>query len=305
MVDQAGARTPLEAMARVWPVVVLCALIGGGLGVGAALARPTTYTASARLAVGGSSLAAQAVPGFADASKQLASNYARFVETEPVVAALSPSDRGAVHTVSASPVPDSNVVLLEATASTEGAATRAAQAGATQLRAEVADATAGTSPEDALALYTDVSTQVAQAQQRQVSAQAAYDQLRSRVGTVDAPSQTQLDRASSAVAQASSALAVLQVQQNALGTKYQDAVNAPASQSQLEIVQPGTPEFNDRRSKAERYGLAGLVLGLLVAALLAVRLDRRAARRLAADDRAPADPRPASSSGASVTTPAR
>lgn len=303
--DQLGDRTPLQAMARVWPVVVVCALLGGGLGVAAALARPTTYTGSARLAVGGSSLSAQAVPGFADASKQLASNFARFVETEPVVAALSPADRAAVQSVSATPVPDSNVILLEATASSEGAATRAAQTGATQLRDQVSTAIAGTSPQDALQQYTDVSTKVASAQQKQVSAQAAYDQLRARIGTVDEPTQARLDRASTAVAQASSALAVLQVQQSALGTKYQNAVNAPISQSALEIVKPGGPELNDRRSKIERYGLAGLVVGLLLAALIAVRLDRRAARRAASRDHAPAEPLMTSSTGAGVTQPAR
>jgi hypothetical protein len=266
-------------MAKVWPLVALCLVLGLAAGVGAALLRPTTYTAAAKLSVGGTDLSAQSVPGFAVASAQLAANYARFVETAPVRAALPSDQAEALSTVSASPEPDSNVILLEATASTSGAAVAAAQLGADLLRSQVDDAVQGASSEEVLADYTEMSRRVAQAQQVQASAQSTYDRLRNPTDPDVTPSAAAVERASAAVAAASAQLDVLEVQQSALSTKYQNVVNEPVSQSRLTIVQPAAPSFDDSRSRLQRYGLAGLLLGFMLALLLAVLLDRRAAQR--------------------------
>ncbi len=81
-------RTPLQATARRWPTTLLLVVLGTALGVVAASEKPTTYTAETRMAVGGADIKAQAVPGFALASSEIAANYARFVSIGPVRTAL-------------------------------------------------------------------------------------------------------------------------------------------------------------------------------------------------------------------------
>src|SRR5918911_4044178 len=114
------------AMRRRWPLTLVLVVLGALGGAVAARSQPTTYTAEERLAVGSGGLSAQAVPGFALASQELASNYARFVTAGPVRSALPAQTARRVLTVTASPVPESNVVRVEATATDPAAATVAA-----------------------------------------------------------------------------------------------------------------------------------------------------------------------------------
>ncbi len=285
--DDSGERTPLQALARAWPMATVLIVVGLVAGVGLALARPTTYTAESRLAVGSADLAAQAVPGFAQASAELAANYARFVATGPVRAALPGAQAARLGEVTASPVPDSNVIRLEATATSQAAAVAAAKTGAELLKGQVDTAVAGTTAQEVLAQYNRISAQVAAAQQEVGTAQATLDGLRARATGTDPPSTRALDRASQAVVSASAALYPLQIQQNALGARYQDVANQPASQSRLDIVAVAAPAFDDTRSRVERYGLAGLVLGFVLALGLAVLLDRRRQRRRPGRARSP------------------
>ena len=81
--------SPLRSMARLWPVTVVLVAMGLGAGLAYAGQRPVDYTAEARLAVGGQTVAAQAVPGFALASQQLAADFARYVTPDQDQTVLS------------------------------------------------------------------------------------------------------------------------------------------------------------------------------------------------------------------------
>lgn len=272
------ARTPLQATARRWPLAVALVVLGTAAGAGVASAVPTTYTAEARMAVGGTDIKAQAVPGFALASSEIAANYARFVAVGPIRQTLSPAEQTRLKTVTASPLPDSNVIRIEATASDETTAVTAASAASTALKAQVAQAVSGETPQAALAAFSQIAQQVATAQQQQGVLEARVSSLRASLPE-DATTSPALSRATTQLASLSAQVQTLQTQQNALGVKYQNLVNAPASQSQIDIVLPAAPSFDDYRSKLQRYGLAGLVLGLLAAIVLATLLERRAVSR--------------------------
>ena len=94
-------------------LTALLVLIGIAGGIGLAMVRPTIYTAETRLAVAGGNLTAEAVPGFALASQQMAANYARYVDNAEEQGALE-SKLGVrpqtVTEVVASPIPNSNVL---------------------------------------------------------------------------------------------------------------------------------------------------------------------------------------------------
>jgi hypothetical protein len=271
--------SPLRATLVRWPLALVLVLIGTGAGVGLATRAPTTYTAETRLAVGSADISAQAVPGFALASSQLASNYARFVTADVVLAKVPPADAARISAVSASPIPDSNVIRIEASASSEASAVLAAKTSATLLVAQVAAATVNTTPDSVLSDYAKISAQVATLQQQQGDLQSQLGAVR---GNATSGTRTPSARETDLVDQLqalNAKLYLLEIQQSALGGKYQTLVNAPTSQTSLSIVQPAGPSTDDHRSRLERYGLGGLVLGGMLALVLATGLERRSARR--------------------------
>src|SRR3954454_4215176 len=110
---------PLRSMLRLWPVTVVAVALGLAGGLAYDLTLPTSYTAEVRLAVGGQTVAAQAVPGFALASQQLAADFARYVgpqqDSAVLKQALGPRTAEVV-SVAASPIPQSNVIRVEVVA---------------------------------------------------------------------------------------------------------------------------------------------------------------------------------------------
>jgi hypothetical protein len=88
-----------------------------------------------------------------------------------------------------------------------------------------------------------------------------------------------LDQARAAVEGATSNLDVLEVQQVALGQRYRNAVSSTPAASGLQIVVPAQLEYTSLSGDVQRNGLAGAILGLLIALGVAVLLDRRRARR--------------------------
>jgi hypothetical protein len=265
------------AVLRRWPLALVLVVLGAVAGAAASTLVHTTYTSEVRLAVGGSDLSAQAVPGFALASQELASNYARFVTAAPVRSALPPEEAANVLTVSASPVPESNVIRVEVTARDEASSLAAAAEAGRQLVAQVGKIVSSTGAPKTLAQYRELSRQVAEAQQRQSDAQALVDQLRSRPRSSGA-GQPSLDQARQAAVDAAATLADLQVQQNALGALYQNQVGQGPSQNTLSVVSSAAVSGNDATSKAELYGLGGAALGAGLSAWAAATLERRRQR---------------------------
>jgi predicted GIY-YIG superfamily endonuclease len=250
---------PLAAMRSHWVVVLVLAVIGalGGMAVATQHAKQTT--AEARLAVGSQDLQAYQVAGFAAASHELAADYARFVADSPttqtVVSRSLDGARGRVLSLSASPIPDSSVVRIEATATTATAAERAAGAIADNLVRR----TASHADQDLKALvarHKAVSLRVANQQARVEEAEAA-----------EAPTRI--------LAAAQAKLATLRMEQTAVSVDYQKTVSSAAPQSSLRLIQPATVSGDDRKRTLELYTLAGLAVGLALGLVVATVLARR------------------------------
>jgi hypothetical protein len=270
---------PLQALGRHKGMTVVVVVIAIAAGLLLAATRPTAVTAEARLAVSGENLTAQQVPGFALAAQQLAANYARYVNNTDEQSALESElgvRAGAVEAVTASPIPDSNVVRIEVTARDAVTARNAAAAVADALlqRINAPDGTAAT-PEELLARFTDMSQQVATAQMDSEAASSAVQ--RGVAQGVD------VGPLRDAAAAAASRLAVLKVQQDALGQQYRNAAASQDTASQLTVVEEAVVTGDDRLARFEQFGLAGLLAGAVLALLLASALERRRSARRGAD----------------------
>ena len=247
--------SPLRSAARHWITVLLLAVLGAALGVFYAYSRPDITTAEARVGVGSGSLAAYQVAGFAQASSDLASNYARYVDLEQFQPALQKglgaADTATIQSVAASPIPDANVIRIEVTSTSADVASRASQLVAEQLINQVKNTGSSDTPASVLKQVVTLNNQIAQAQAVYDRAQTAYAKLRnapggSPVSSVVSPSAapaTAADKAANQAAAAQAAadaqVATLTIQRDALKQKYQTLVNEPAAQSGLRLVSDG------------------------------------------------------------------
>ena len=124
--------SPLQAVAR-YPLLTLLPII---LLIGAAIAvasrREPTYTAESRVAIGSFSPSEQSAPGAAYAGTQFASAYSRAITAEDVVRPVARATRLAPGQVtarlSATPIPDSPFLRIQATGPTAPAAENLASA---------------------------------------------------------------------------------------------------------------------------------------------------------------------------------
>ena len=276
--------TPTQALRRHPVLAVAAVALTTAAAVGAATTLPVSHTAEARLAVASTSLSAQAVPGFALASQELAANYARYVNDAEAQRALETgigADRGSVLEVTASPIPESSIVRIEVVAEQEAAAVEAAREVSESLVAQVSDATAGAeSATSSLTAFTDISAQVAAAEQAAQTAQRIVDDLPD-VADADEGSARRA-AARQAAADAAAELAVLEVQQDALGERYRSLVVRDATtEAGLAVVQEAVAVGDDRTSTLQRAGLVGAALGLGLAVLATMASERRRARRRA------------------------
>ncbi|WP_380174160.1 Wzz/FepE/Etk N-terminal domain-containing protein [Kineococcus sp. DHX-1] len=269
--------SPLRALASRWWIALVLVVLGAGAGVSAAYATPTDYTAEARIAVGSQSLDARVVAGYSQASQQLAADVSRYVndlQAQQTLSTVLGERARDVSLVAASPIPSSSVVRVEVTASDRETAVDGAQAMAENLTNTVNATTAGSGADALLQQYTDLSNKTSVAQQALADAKANLDSL-----TGARASQDELSAARAGVEQASSAVDVLQVQQQAVGQRYRNAISSTPAASGLRIVVPGQIEYTSLSGDVQRNGLAGAVLGLLLALGIAVLLDRRRVAR--------------------------
>ena len=127
--------------------------------------------------------------------------------------------------------------------------------------------------------YRAVSDKVAAAQAKSTEAAANLTALETRLtptatkasgptvfdpSTLSASDTALYLAAQDAAAKASSTLSSLQIQQSAVGNKYQSLVGTDSPVTNLSFVQTGAISGDDKRSNQERFGLLGLLAGLVV-----------------------------------------
>ena len=257
-------RPPVAAWLARWPLALVLAVLGAAVGAGIGAGVPTRYTAEARVAVGAGDLTTGAVAGFPAAASSLAGNYARYVNNR---AKAGPS----AVALSASPIPDSNVILIEGESTDEGDARAQVQKTADDLVTTVnKDRLSG----DLLARYNQAAATWARASSTQSVAQSELATELAR----PTPRAKRVKRLTTTLARATSATSRADVVKNSLASRYADQQRA-AGAIDLRVVLPAATVSDTHSSSIQRYGLLGFVAGLGLSLLLAVGLERRGARR--------------------------
>lgn len=270
-------------------LVAFLAILGLVVGVGIGYEHPPSYSAQVQLMVGRTStLAADQIPGLAAGVQSLASDYARLATTSTVVKDTEKAlgVKKIPGSLSASPVPQSFIINVSASAANKTEAMAIANAGASSLvkyiTASTNDTVAQLDP--LLNNYNRAEGQYLQLTAEANLVQHQLDVLYAQMGN-HSPSAAQAakevalnNRIVSLQSQASAA----QLQANAYNNQYNSAL--PPLTTQQEMVQAtGPAQFtgSDRKSWIEAAGLLGLVGGLIIGLAGASLVDSRRARRRA------------------------
>jgi len=256
--------------------VIVVMAIGTLLGLAAGFAKKPSYTAESRLVVGKTvqldNLAA--IPGLDVAGQSLAASYSRLVSTETVAkkaaTILGRSSLGG--TLSASPIPLSPVVLVEASAATTAGARALADAGAKALVQTVNDLNAAqlASADDLLKRYeqTDqtllLSVQnLATLRQQLVAAQATGNA-------------TDIANLQNQVLTAQTAVDGNQIKLNALAADYASVFSPSQFNSQVvQRVGSASATGNNRKSFLALTLFVAVVMSFAIALALATWIDFR------------------------------
>jgi capsular polysaccharide biosynthesis protein len=251
---------------------ILGIIIGTGLTY--AIHKPV-YTAEARLVVGDQTLGAFAVPGYTVATQDLAASYARLVDSDAVASQVSKVRAGSSNTVtvSASPIPESPVVRVEAQSASRTLAVDAANAAGQALISSVAtlgntDSTLSVLQRD----YNQADSALSSAKAAVAAAEANPD-LKSTVPALQQRAAEALNRAELA-----------QDSQNIMVSAYANAIQnrittLAASSSALAWTRHAGIVSDNQHSAYEIGGLLGFLMGAGLAATFRPLRTTRNARR--------------------------
>lgn len=254
-----------NALTRNWPLVLLSVIAFGILGFVAGSLREPEWTAEARLSVGRLSLTVQSVPGFAVGGEVVAAGYARSVAVAPVIDPAArrlnvpPDDLR--ERVSSSAIPSSPLFDVIATGDSEAEAVASANA--------VADAMVeyGRAGSEAPGRAEELLRQYRDAVEREARARQTVTRL------LDNGARGPRLAAARAVADTEK-LRVETAAQN-----YRASQRSQVSGGVVESIAPARDASSDEQSRLQLFTFAGLLGGLLIGVALAVlralRLDRR------------------------------
>lgn len=249
---------------------LIVAVTAAGFLIGAlyGLVRPPTYTAEARLIVGKSiSIVNEAATaGLPSAAAQFASNYARLAGTEGVNAdaAKRLGLKTIDGTISASPIPDSPIIRVDSTASSQAAATALANAGAQAIidQVDLINQTNQTTLNQLAQSYNKYNYEILQETD-------AINTLQAEVSAGDTSLQTQLN-------QDKATLAEYQLEANAVEQQYDNQYSPVQSDSQVvTIMNQATPAGSNKTHWLEIGVVSGFFGGLIVGVALAAFVDLR------------------------------
>jgi len=245
-----------------------------------AVTRPATYGAESRLIVGRYDVDTTAVPGVVAATQNLAATYSRLASTDTIIDKVAAQLRVAPDAVrghlSASPVPESTFIRVEATGSDPARALAVAQAGAQQLVAYAASVSSGTRDDPALLNQVrDAYLQLEKATSARDAAQAALTRARA--------AGTGVEDAQNALTSLQSAVDVAKLRVDTLSASYSESQRIGSGAGVASVVTPATATGSNRRQTLELAValpvLGGGLLGLAMATLAENAGALRAARR--------------------------
>ena len=262
---QAVRRHPFLAILPVFFFVAAGVVIGA--------TRSPTYTATAEVSVGRiTTNTPTGIPGVIEASRALASTYARAVDANDVVNATAKSVNlppGAVKArVEADPIPESPLIKVKATGPTTGEAIRIANAASKALIDYVGRLNRTESELDR------VATQYRAAALDYSKKQDVVSRLERSVNNGSTSARKDLVKARADLSSA-------RLERDSLQATYTTLQQSGSAAPTLEIFSLADGAESDRAETVQVLGLIGLIAGLLAGAGLAtVRANRRFTRML-------------------------
>lgn len=266
-----GRVSATQAILRHWFIAlvpVVLALAAAGI---YSARRAPTYTADTQVStVSLRSNSLSGLPGVLQATQQLATTYSRAIESDAVRAGvasklhISPNDV-AGH-VTASPVPGSPILKVEATANSEAKAIAIANASAAVLIQEVKKLGGPSPTSGILKRFAQSQSRLAVLQQRQAAAERAYNRDHS-------------SKNEAKLAKAASDVQLTDLHLEALRQAYQNIKQAQASMPNAQIIATARTADSDRRKVMQVALFLGLLAGLAIGAALATLRANVRARR--------------------------
>lgn len=239
---------------------------------------PATYRAQSEILVGRIDVEANAVPGFVSAVQQLAGTYARLVNTTDVAALAAeqlavPVDE-VRDNVTGSPVPESSIIAIEASADDQASALALAEASSASLIAYVRQQSTPVSADDeTLADYRKSALDLNLARARVANAETARDRA------VDQGTAAQRTAAEVALAEAQADVAASQLRVDTLAGVFGNNQRGGTERNSLQAINEPLALGSDRRAKLQLAIGASLVLGMAVGfALVTLRANLPALR---------------------------
>jgi hypothetical protein len=261
-----AATRPFDSWRRHWVLGTLVAILFAALGAVAGFLAPVTFTAESRVAVGSGDLTSAAIAGFPLAASQLASNYARYVNDTGVAGNPVP---GNVE-LSASQIPDSNVIRIEAS-SADPAAAKAAANDTAQKLVDLVNNNGNEPIDKVFSDFTKAADDDAAADSDVAAAQHSLDNL---LGKTDS-SKAAIKAARTKVTDASAKAAKTGLVSDALRQKYTGMVAGNNTSAKLQLARTADTIASNRTSLVTRFALLGLAAGAVIGLLIAIGLDRR------------------------------
>ena len=260
-------------------VLALIALAMGTLGgLGWWSIAPKSFTAESRVSVGDQSLRAAQVPAYAVATQTLASNYARYVDDSTTIPGRLTVPEGRVLDITASPIPESNVIRLRVTATQSDSAVEAANGLADLLLDEVAQAAPDLVEQERAFREAYTAFQAAQVQAGLAS--ATVTSLREDPEA----SAAEIAAAEGELGRLTNEAATLDLRQQALGANYRDTVAEQAAAPRLVVSRQATGAESDSVSLLQRAVVLGIAGSAALLAIAEVGILRaRRLRRQASD----------------------
>lgn len=270
-----AARVGVQAaVRRNWTLVVAPALLFILFAVVIGMTRTPVYTAEIQLNVGDTALPNTSVGQAVQGNQLLASIYARLISAEEVTTGaaetlgVEPSDLSGK--LSASPIPESSVIRVEATGSEAQTAVDVANAGGNALIEHVAAINNDTSRSDQLL------RQFQEAVKRETDARALLDQRQITFnGNPTAGNEAALTNAGAAFEAA-------KLERQSLEDVFRASQEGLASDRGVQVVSAATSASSDRSSVLQRLVFIGLIGGVAVGiALATIRANSTNRRRTA------------------------
>jgi capsular polysaccharide biosynthesis protein len=259
------------AIRRYWPLVVGPAVLFSLFAIVIGMIRTPTYTAETQLNVGDTALPNTSVGQAVQGNQLLASIYARLINAQEVTqgaaTSLGVDPADVAGHLAASPIPESSVIRVEASASDAQRAVDLANAGGDALTEHVAAINSDTTRSEQLL------GQFQEAVKRETDAKALLDQ---RQASFDAnPSSANEE----ALTNAGAAFEAAKLERESLEDVFRASQEGLSSDRGMQTVSAATSASSDRSSVLQRLVFIGLIGGIGVGIALATLRANSATRR--------------------------